>query len=145
MIASLRPTKAEDVKEALALCSTDGWKEGIDTFEVTMQEVERAAYSWTFVADGKIVCIVGVHTNTLLSNTAYLWMLTTEAAKEHQFLFVRYSKIMIERLKLHFDYIHGFVAADAVHSQRWLYWLGFKIGPRLKDNPKMKSFSMGEL
>ncbi len=68
---------------------------------------------------------------TLMSNQAYLWLYTTDLVKEHQFLFVRYSQRMVEKLLEHYESIVGHVQVDAPRSRQWLKWLGAEFG-----NPK---------
>lgn len=82
----------------------------------------------TGVIHGKLCCIWGLIPPTLLSDQAYLWLYTTEAMKDHEFLFVRHSQKELERILKEYSSIVGFVHADAETSKRWLKWLGAVFG-----------------
>lgn len=84
--------------------------------------------SWTGLVDGEVACIWGVIPPTIISNRAYLWLLTTELVQEHQFLFVRHSQRVIETMLEEYDLITGHVKAGEDRSMRWLKWLGAKFG-----------------
>lgn len=79
---------------------------------------------WVGSCDGEFVCAWGLAPPSLMSTHAYLWLYTTPAVKQHQFLFVRHSQRMVEHMLMRYDCIVGHVAADAEDSQRWLKWLG---------------------
>lgn len=79
---------------------------------------------WTGLVDGEIACVWGVAPPTFLSTQAYLWLYTTELVKEHQFIFVRHSQKIIEKLLKEYELIVGICAVEAENSQRWLRWLG---------------------
>lgn len=73
---------------------------------------------------GAFVCAWGLMPPTLLSNTAYLWLYTTDALAGNEFLFVRHSQVQLNRLFEEYDVICGVVSESSPHSQRWLQWLG---------------------
>lgn len=83
--------------------------------------------SWTGLIDGQVVCVWGLIAPTILSDRAYLWMLTTNLVDEHPFVFVRHSQMVIRDILQYYRYIEGHVISDADRSVRWLKWLGFKI------------------
>lgn len=84
--------------------------------------------SWTGFVDGNIACIWGVIPPTLMSNQAYLWLLTTELVREHQFLFVRHSQRVIEEMLRAYDVIVGDAIIGNDRGIRWLKWLGAEFG-----------------
>lgn len=79
---------------------------------------------WTGYIDDRLVCWWGLIPPSLLSNQAYLWMHATDAVKEHQFLFVRHSQRVVERMLERYDTILGHCEIGASDSMRWLRWLG---------------------
>lgn len=85
-------------------------------------------YAWEGKVDGKQACLWGLISPTLLSDQAYLWLHTTEIAEQHQFLLVRYSAKMIERMLQDFSSINGHCAVEDPCAQRWLKWLGAEFG-----------------
>lgn len=74
--------------------------------------------------DEKLACVLGLVPPTLMSNQVYIWLYTTEAAKEHQFTFARQSQILLQEIFKSYDTIVGHCDALATNSVRWLKWLG---------------------
>jgi len=85
-------------------------------------------YVWVGRVDDEIVCAFGVIPPCVLSNTAYLWSVTTDKVEQHKFLFVRYSQRMIERIHAEFPKIIGHANPKDQRSIRWLKWLGATFG-----------------
>ena len=83
---------------------------------------------WAGVADGKLVCVWGLVPPTLLSDSAYLWLYTTEAIKGHVFLFIRHSQIAIKAMLELYPTITGVTRIGNARSLRWLKWLGAEFG-----------------
>lgn len=79
--------------------------------------------------DGQLACMWGLIPPTLLSTTAYLWMLATEVAAQHKFLLVRHSQRYIEEALKIYPTIVGDVMCDNPSGKRWLGWLGAEFGP----------------
>lgn len=77
------------------------------------------------LVDGKLACVWGLIPPTLLSDSAYLWLLTTPLVAEHKFLFVRHSQIHIQELLKTYPKIIGDVGNQ--QAKRWLEWLGAKF------------------
>lgn len=86
--------------------------------------LQLSSYAWEGRVDGKRACLWGLITPTLLSDQAYLWLDTEEIAEQHQFLLVRYSARMIERMLQDFCVLQGHCLANNLRAQRWLKWLG---------------------
>lgn len=84
--------------------------------------------AWLGCVDEKVACLWGLIPPTLISNRAYLWLLTTELVNEHQFLFIRHSQRMVEVMLREYDLITGHVKAGEDRSIRWLRWLGAVFG-----------------
>lgn len=84
---------------------------------------------WSGYVDGKLICCWGLIPPSLLSNQAYLWMHSTDAVKDHQFLLVRHSQRIIEQALRVYDRIIGHCNASAADSIRWLRWLGAEFEP----------------
>ena len=86
--------------------------------------------------------MVGVTSVTLLSDTAYLWIVTTKVVEEHPFVFARYSQMFIRSLlQQQYTSIQGCVDPQFTKSVRWLKWLGFEIR-QIPDTPKYCRFEM---
>lgn len=97
--------------------------------EATLKEcLYRSSSSWIGLVDGKLACMWGLVPQTLLSNQAYLWLITTEIAAMHKFLLVRYSQMFIEKALMVYPVITGHVTAGNFSTKRWLRWLGAEFG-----------------
>jgi len=90
--------------------------------------IRRSALVWIAEVDEVVACVWGVFTPSLLSDRAYLWLLTTDVAQEHQFLLVRYSQRMVEEILNRYSEIYGHCAIGQDRSIRWLRWLGAEFG-----------------
>ena len=87
-----------------------------------------AQHIWIGQLDHVLVCAWGLIPPTLLSTTAYLWLFTTEAVKEHQFLFIRQSQRAMEEMLKLYPCIVGHVSIDNPQAFRWIKWLGASFG-----------------
>ena len=74
--------------------------------------------------DDVVCCVWGLIPPSLLSNKAYLWLITTDQLTEHQFVLVRHSQIEIARLLEEYEVIIGHCSVGQPKSIRWLRWLG---------------------
>lgn len=83
---------------------------------------------WVGMVHGKIACVWGLVTPTLLSE-AYIWLYHTKVAERHKFLVARNSQLIIERILEEYPVIYGHVRSHAEESKRWLRWLGATLGP----------------
>ena len=80
----------------------------------------------------EIACVWGLIPPTLLSDTAYLWLLTTDIIAEHKFLFIRYSQLFIEHMLTKYPVIVGDCFVENASAIRWLKWLGAEFGPEIQ-------------
>ena len=83
---------------------------------------------WAGFVDDRLACIWGVIPPSLMSNQAYLWLYTTDVIKEHQFLLVRHSQLVVDELLKEYSSIVGHVIMGSDKSFRWLKWLGARFG-----------------
>jgi len=97
------------------------------------------------LVDGEVACMWGLIPPTILSDTAWLWLLTTDIIAEHKFLFIRHSQRYIEEALKEYPNIIGDVMIDNRPAQRWLKWLGaeFKepVGKRIPFVIKAKKLN----
>jgi len=84
---------------------------------------------WFGMHDDRIACICGLWPPSLISNRAYLWLLTTDLVEQHKFLFIRHSQRMIEDALKRYDKIIGHVEVGNDAGRKWLRWLGANIEP----------------
>lgn len=131
---------AEAVREKAALGSPT--KDKLQ--QKLAEEIEQSLYCFTGFVGNELACIYGLRASSLLSEEAYLWLITTDAVDRYPFTFVRHSQIVIQDLKNMFPKITGVVEADYKRSIKWLRWLGAKIGPA-KDihGFRLRHFTIG--
>lgn len=79
--------------------------------------------------NGECACVWGLIPPTLLSSSAYLWLLTTDLVEQHKFLFVRHSQRWMEEALQTYPIIIGDWIPGDPRAKRWLEWLGAVFGP----------------
>lgn len=82
---------------------------------------------WAGFYKDYLACLYGVYSVSILSDVAYLWLTTNDLVKDHPFLFVRHSQIIVRRLLESHTTILGHVNVRHGNSIRWLEWLGVKL------------------
>lgn len=93
--------------------------------ERTLRECMKRSIEVRYgMLDGEVACMWGLIPPTLLSDQAYLWLLTTDIVTEHKFLFVRHSQRYVEEALHIFPNIIGDVIVGNKQALRWLRWLG---------------------
>ena len=90
--------------------------------------LRRSTVRMVAYVDEEPACVWGLAPQSLLSNQAYLWLLTTDLAMEHKFLLVRYSQLFVERALKHFEALTGHCEAGNMMAKRWVRWLGGEFG-----------------
>lgn len=90
--------------------------------------VTRSVEVWQGLIDGRAEVVWGIIPPTILSETAWLWLIYTDAVDEHKFIFVRHSQRYIEDVLNRYPTLIGEVDPRAAFSVRWLKWLGATFG-----------------
>lgn len=143
MIVEMRAASAKDVRAAIPFLRSHSMEEakalGIDTEKAVEDAVRRANRCWIGTVDSQVVCLWGIETKTLLSNEAYLWLITTDLVEKYQFAFLRRNQQFIKELSKEYKTLWGTVAGDFEVSLRWLRWLGFEI-ERPRDDRRYLTF-----
>jgi hypothetical protein len=97
--------------------------------ELLKRCVERSVDVRYGYVNGECACVWGLIPPTLLSSSAYLWLLTTDLVEQHKFLFVRHSQRWMEQILKTYPTIIGDWVPGDLHEKRWLEWLGAVFGP----------------
>lgn len=82
---------------------------------------------WAGFYKEQLACLYGVYSASVLSATAYLWLTTNGLVKDHPFLFVRHSQMIVRKLLESHEVIVGHVNVRHTDSINWLEWLGVKL------------------
>lgn len=85
-------------------------------------------------ADGVIAAVWGLVPPTLLSESAYFWLLHTKLVTEHKFLFVRHSQRIVAEYLERYTVLTGFMALGDPKVRKWLEWLGAEFGDPYKNS-----------
>jgi len=137
----VRPATLADVKPTIDKISGTREIRG-DPEKVLSDALKKADWAWVGTANGEIGCVWGLQYTNILLGHVYIWVLTTKVAEEHQFRFVRGSRLFVDQLKTRFPYICGWVDARNPKSVVWIKWLGFELGP--VTDKKVRPFWIGE-
>jgi len=101
---------------------------GVDPIIAMRANIRESYDSTVGLLDGEIACAWGITGSTLMGSHGLVWMLTTDKADKAAFRFARYSQRMIDSLFTVYPTLYGFVDTENTRSQKWLKWLGFKLG-----------------
>jgi hypothetical protein len=113
--------------EDLILCGVVGTLSA-EAEEIMLRSVRNSIKVWSYWVDEGLVCLWGLIAPTILSEEAYLWMLTTEKLDTHTFMFIRHSRLVTEEMLKFYPIIVGHCALTATKAQRWIEWCGGKFG-----------------
>lgn len=96
--------------------------------EILQRAATNSECLYMGTVDGVAICFYGLIPPTLMSDNAYLWLYTTPKFKEHTFIFVRHSQMVIEEMLKLYPRIHGHGKVGDRRSLEWLKFLGAKFG-----------------
>ena len=77
--------------------------------------------------DGAIACAWGLAANSIFSDTAYPWLLTTKLVDARRTAFAREALVERDAMLAAFPRLEGYVIADYRRCIRWLRWMGFRV------------------
>lgn len=121
MKVTINQPKVLDVKGLIARTEYAN----VDKAEATLRECLHVSIAiYAGYVDGEVACIWGLVPPSLMSDRAYLWLLTTELVKDHQFVFVRASQRAMEKMLEEYSEIVGHTNVNNDRGIRWLKWLG---------------------
>lgn len=72
----------------------------------------------------EIACVWGFIQPSLLSQEAYIWLLTTDLVEENKFRFVRHSQMHVQEMLKHYPSIVGDCVVGDHKAVKWLKLLG---------------------
>lgn len=111
--------------------------------EAVRQAIEGSREVWSGFADGKLVLIYGVRLVNILSNHAYIWMISTELAAKHWVTFARATTLFAWELLQQYDQITAISPLKSKRSHKWLQYIGFtQTGVVRMHRVKFKTFSI---
>jgi len=90
--------------------------------EVALFAAKRSAEILVGLRESNPIAFVGFAPPTLISDSAYVWMIENNPTAADRFLFARYSRGLIETGLLKYSRLYGHCFSPK--SARWLRWLG---------------------
>lgn len=102
--------------------------ENPDAEDILVRCLHRSIEVWQGIVNGEVACVWGLIPPSLLSDRAYLWLLTTRLVEDHKFVFVRNSQRYIEVALKTWPEIYGDCVVGNQSAKRWLQWLGASFG-----------------
>lgn len=122
---SIRPAKLGDIEHVIL---RGMFKDVPTALCVCKQYWFASVESWVGCVDDEPACVWGLIAPSMMSEAAYLWLITCDLVDEHKFTFVRQSQMIIQRLLQDFPLIEGHAIVGEERARRWLKWLGVSFG-----------------
>lgn len=108
--------------------------------EILRHNTTLSLHLYIGMLSGEFACAWGLIPPSILSDGAYLWMLSRSIIKGNEFLFVRHSQIVMKEMLKRYRVIYGHTDASMDRSIRWLKWLGAKFE---EGEGKLLRFTIG--
>lgn len=101
--------------------------------ETIVRSIKNSSRTWAGMVDDRLVCMWGLIPPTLMSDTAYLWLITTKHLHGHEFLFIRHSQRAVQSMLEEFPEIVGHTLIENRRAIQWLRWLGAEFGEPINN------------
>jgi len=121
-----RPEHADQIMQDLSAYAV--W-DGANSVNQLQREIGSSLFAHVAVFQGRAAAVWGVQQHSLIENDGYLWLVATKAVEENPFLFIRYTRMILEKIAEHFNYLHCTVKAGEKMNIRWLRLLKFEERP----------------
>ena len=106
---------------------------------------EKSRYKWSVYANGQFICLFGIGTQSLISDTGIIWMLGTDLIETYKGAFIRYSKAYIEAMLNVYPILTNHCDVRNTRTIRWLKFMGFKFDEPIVMGVQKLPFSRFEL
>lgn len=99
-----------------------------ETVESALSDGLRlSSFVWTGLADGEVLCIFGVASQSMLSGDGVPWMVGSKLLDKHAWGFLPRSRMVVGHMLNIYPHLENYVDARNTRAIRWLRWLGFTI------------------
>lgn len=117
------------------------WAAGRHTPEQAVKlSVLASRKAMSGLVDGKVACIFGIASPTLLSDVGQPWLLGSDLVEQHAKRFLRLSRGWFEQQKGQYFALANLVDARNDKAIRWLKWLGFSLDEPVLFGPDQLPF-----
>lgn len=96
--------------------------------QIIMRFTRSCSNLWVGMEGEDVLGFCGLIPPSLISDTAYLWLQTTDKLREHVFTFVRNSQMVVRDMLEIYPTIVGDCRIEDERAQVWLKWLGAVFG-----------------
>tara|TARA_Y100000310_G_C20533794_1_gene739826 strand:- start:63 stop:524 length:462 start_codon:yes stop_codon:yes gene_type:complete len=126
------PATQEHVQPLIDDISPDIAEEMLQLKDLPLEEsvsrcISRSDEAWTALYNGEVVCIFGIRRKSLLSDTAYPWLLSTNLVNEHKRNLLKGAKISVNKWMGMNELLENFIPAGLPKLIRFVSWLGFTV------------------
>lgn len=141
----VRSSTIEDVKYLSTRLKTADVKEIWDSHNHTPEQALRISLEKSYMCltiddNGKPVGMFGTTSETMLSENAVVWLLTSNDINKIKIRFLRHCKYFISLMLENFNVLYNMVSEDNAESIGWLRHLGAKMGVPVKFGVEQKMF-----
>lgn len=100
---------------------------GRKPLEALMRSFKLSNKCYAGFYDGKLIAVFGIVTISAISRTGSPWMIASKEIEDHQIMFLRACRWVMDDLKHGYESLYNYVDNDNMMSIQWLKWLGFKL------------------
>ena len=130
MNIAIEPARAEHVEAILAnLREHDKplFASIPEPAEMLCEAIRKSSQSYVGLLNGEAVVLWGVEARTILSDTAFMWMVTTPVVEAHPIPFVRRAAVFIRSVLAEHGQVEGTVVTSNTIAVKWVTWLGAEL------------------
>ncbi len=91
--------------------------------------------AWTWLVEGRPVCMFGVGCQSLLGGTGIPWLLSSDLVGRHWMPMLRFYRPFLAEMSALFPVLTNWVDARYRKAIRWLAWMGFELFPAAPHGP----------
>lgn len=89
--------------------------------------VRTSVSAWVGLVDGEPICLFGLASPSLLSDTGIPWMIGTDGIDQYSKAFLRRSLWVVAMWRSDYPVLRNWVDVRNKTAIRWLRWLGFTL------------------
>lgn len=97
---------------------------GKDIYTVAKAGMQVSLETWAAIQDDKLLCVVGLVPQSLMSDVASPWLLTAGVDPK---LLMRGTRVFLDQWTKEYRLLYNYVDARYEASLRWAKWAGFTI------------------
>ena len=108
--------------------------------EALRNSFNLSTMKFTFLYKNKVIGMFGIRPESLVSNVAIVWMLTSDEIENMKLRFLRLSRIFLGVFRSYYPVLVNHVDIRHKSSIAWLEWMGAKFMPSIKIGLRKMEF-----